>query len=295
MPRAYSISVDAIAAERRRVNDDLEKFDVSRVIRLDELALRPMGPSDVHLKILAVSAEHNVDHAALARRAVERLGPHPAVRAGLDLAEPADRARWLVLARLLSERVRDEVALAAFARLAADPGAEPAGLAGADPAHVAAALAEAGMAKPEVIAAVLCRSARALCERHRGDLESLAAGSDDFEALGRALTALAPGLGAASVLRFLRPLRDAWTAARETPLAAPARAAAIHLGLLGESEDLDGEPAALRALCANELGDLAANDVESALERLGAEACRAGRIERCPLGADCPQSAQGEC
>ena len=66
MPRAYSISVDAIAAERRRVNDDLEKFDVSRVIKLDELALRPMGPRDVHLKILAVSAEHNVDHAALA-------------------------------------------------------------------------------------------------------------------------------------------------------------------------------------------------------------------------------------
>jgi NADPH:quinone reductase-like Zn-dependent oxidoreductase len=66
MPRAYSISVDAIAAERRRVNDDLEQFDVSRVIKLDELALRPMGPRDVHLRILAVSAEHNVDHAALA-------------------------------------------------------------------------------------------------------------------------------------------------------------------------------------------------------------------------------------
>src|SRR5262245_59018541 len=66
MPRAYSISVDAIAAERKRVNDDLEQFDVSRVIKLDELGLRPMGPRDVHLRILAVSAEHNVDHAALA-------------------------------------------------------------------------------------------------------------------------------------------------------------------------------------------------------------------------------------
>src|SRR5438477_3933676 len=66
MPRAYSISVDAIAAERRRVNDDLEQFDVSRVIRLDELTLRTVGPRDVHLRILAVSAEHNVDHAALA-------------------------------------------------------------------------------------------------------------------------------------------------------------------------------------------------------------------------------------
>jgi crotonyl-CoA carboxylase/reductase len=48
------------------VGGDLEKFDVSRVIQLDELSLREMGPRDVHLRILAVSAEHNVDHAALA-------------------------------------------------------------------------------------------------------------------------------------------------------------------------------------------------------------------------------------
>src|SRR5690348_8202638 len=66
MPRAYSISVESIAAERRRVNDDLSRFDVARVIKMDELQLRPMGPRDVHLRILAVSAEHNVDHAALA-------------------------------------------------------------------------------------------------------------------------------------------------------------------------------------------------------------------------------------
>jgi len=66
MPQAFSISAEAIAEERRRVGDDLEKVDVSRVIRLDELELREMGPRDVHLKILAVSAEHNVDHAALA-------------------------------------------------------------------------------------------------------------------------------------------------------------------------------------------------------------------------------------
>jgi len=66
MPRAYSISTEAIAAERARVKDDLSQVDVSRVIALDDLELRAMGPSDVHLKILAVSGEHNVDHAALA-------------------------------------------------------------------------------------------------------------------------------------------------------------------------------------------------------------------------------------
>ncbi len=66
MPRAYAITAEAIAAENERVGGDLEKMDVSRVVRLDELVLPEMGPKDVHLKILAVSAEHNVDHAALA-------------------------------------------------------------------------------------------------------------------------------------------------------------------------------------------------------------------------------------
>ena len=66
MTRAYSITSDAIAAERQRVGNDLAKFDVASVIQLDEVALRELGPSDVRLRILAASAEHNVDHAALA-------------------------------------------------------------------------------------------------------------------------------------------------------------------------------------------------------------------------------------
>jgi crotonyl-CoA carboxylase/reductase len=66
MPKAFAITADAIAAERERVGDDLDRFDVSRVIQLDELTLREVGPRDVHLRILAVSAEHNVDHSALA-------------------------------------------------------------------------------------------------------------------------------------------------------------------------------------------------------------------------------------
>jgi NADPH:quinone reductase-like Zn-dependent oxidoreductase len=66
MPRAYAITAAAIAAERKRVDDDLDKVDVSRVVALDELELPELGRTDVHLRILAVSAEHNVDHAALA-------------------------------------------------------------------------------------------------------------------------------------------------------------------------------------------------------------------------------------
>jgi len=66
MPEAYSISADAIAAERARVDNDLSKFDAANVIRLDELELRAVGPRDVHLRILAISVEHNIDHAVLA-------------------------------------------------------------------------------------------------------------------------------------------------------------------------------------------------------------------------------------
>jgi len=64
--RQYSITQEAIAAERARVNDDLSKIDIARVIALDTIKLRDVGSKDVKLKILAVSGEHNVDHAALA-------------------------------------------------------------------------------------------------------------------------------------------------------------------------------------------------------------------------------------
>jgi len=64
--RAYSITTEAVAAEAKRVGGKTADVDVSRVIALDELNLRELGPSDVRLKILAASAEHNIDHAATA-------------------------------------------------------------------------------------------------------------------------------------------------------------------------------------------------------------------------------------
>ncbi len=66
MARAYSITVEAIEKERARVGGDLSRVDVSRVIALDELDLPPVGPGQVRMRVLAVSGEHNVDHAALA-------------------------------------------------------------------------------------------------------------------------------------------------------------------------------------------------------------------------------------
>jgi crotonyl-CoA carboxylase/reductase len=64
--RAYAITADAIARERERVGGDVGKMDVANVIALDKLELRDVGPTDVHIRILAASAEHNIDHAATA-------------------------------------------------------------------------------------------------------------------------------------------------------------------------------------------------------------------------------------
>jgi crotonyl-CoA carboxylase/reductase len=64
--RAYAITADAVARERERVGGDAAKMDVANVIALDKLELRDVGPGDVHMRILAASAEHNIDHAATA-------------------------------------------------------------------------------------------------------------------------------------------------------------------------------------------------------------------------------------
>ena len=64
--RAYAITEEAVAREAERAGGDFDKVDVSKVIALDELELRDMGPKDVRLRIIAASAEHNVDHAVLA-------------------------------------------------------------------------------------------------------------------------------------------------------------------------------------------------------------------------------------
>src|SRR3954452_2999332 len=64
--RAYAITAEAVARERERVGGDAENMDISKVIELDKLELPDLGASNVHLRILAVSAEHNIAHAATA-------------------------------------------------------------------------------------------------------------------------------------------------------------------------------------------------------------------------------------
>ena len=66
MTRAYSITAERLAAETEAAGGDPGAVDVSKVVALDDLELRDVGPHDVRLKILAASAEHNIDHAATA-------------------------------------------------------------------------------------------------------------------------------------------------------------------------------------------------------------------------------------
>ena len=66
MSRAYSITAEAIAAERARVDDDLERVDIARIVALDDLELPELKQRDVKMRVLVVSAEHNIAHAALA-------------------------------------------------------------------------------------------------------------------------------------------------------------------------------------------------------------------------------------
>ena len=66
MTRAYSITAERLAAETEATGGDPSAIDVSKVVALDDLELRDLGPRDVQLKILAASAEHNIDHAATA-------------------------------------------------------------------------------------------------------------------------------------------------------------------------------------------------------------------------------------
>ena len=64
--RAWSITAEAVAAERERTGGKAADIDVSKVLQLGDLELRDVGPTDVRMRVLAVSAEHNIDHAATA-------------------------------------------------------------------------------------------------------------------------------------------------------------------------------------------------------------------------------------
>lgn len=160
----------------------------------------------------------------------------------------------------------ENAACAAFRALAAAGLDAPPALAAAQPDPVARILERAKLPRAPQRAAALVRSCRGLVEDYGGSPAKLAAAAEGLDDLGARLAGLARGIGAATVLGFLRPLRGLWPAAADLPLSPAAEAAAEHLGLAW-----NGDP-----------------DVEAALERLGRRACLRGRPERCPLGEACP-------
>jgi hypothetical protein len=217
------------------------------------------------------------------------LGGHPLAGLGIEPADgDAALLRWWIAALLLSSRRDAARADSAFGALREAGLLELRTLGTATPEAVAAHLEAAGARDPMSPATRLVRSARALAEEHQGSLETVARGCTALEELGEHLARLSPGVGTGTVVRFLRPLRDLWPAAREIPLTPAARAAAIHLGWIGEGEDQEGEPGALCAFLAGEARAPKLRDVEAALERLGRAACLRERPDRCPLGRECP-------
>ena len=218
---------------------------------------------------------------------VTRFGGHPAAALGLDLGDEAGVFGWLAAACLLAASRSEPQALAAFRALESEGLLRADALAVAEPARVARCVAAAATPRPERPALLLVRIARAVCARE-GGLAGLLAGADELASAGESLVGLAPGLGPATALRFLRPLRARFPSARETPLAASARAAALHLGWIAEGDDEEGAADALAARLLREpdAPDLA--DVEAALERLGRGSCAAARPDRCALAEACP-------
>lgn len=221
--------------------------------------------------------------AARLRRLERAFGAHPARATGLprDPDDPEALVHWLGLSLLLDPR---------------GSGVEPAlqaglpGLVGGDPDGVAARLAAAGVKRPEAVAPIFWRLGRSLGPEPGDALRRLGREALDLEALAGSLLRLAPGFGRAAVARFLSPLRDAWPAASELPLDAAAIAAGRHLGALDDWDDPETAAARLGVWLESENDDVPVPvwEAEWWLAALGRRACLRERLDRCPLGADCP-------
>lgn len=224
---------------------------------------------------------------------VARLGFHPMREIRVDPRAPDDDGLrcWLFTAALLQARVAEDRALAS-ARAACENGWGAASGPERDPAELTAILEVADYPRPEAASRLLVRLGRSLDADYGGSLSRLAADCEGLEELGGRLARLAPGFGPAAVARFLRPLREVWAAADDLPLAASARAAALHLGWADETDDpAHGASILRRVVCGQDGPSLP--DLEAALERLGTVACRRDRVDRCPLEARCPQRRLG--
>lgn len=231
---------------------------------------------------------------------LERLGAHPATRLGLDLdGDDEALGAWLVACVLLGGRTREDVALDAFRGLRARGAARPEAVADLGPAALQPLLEAASLPRSEAVAAVLFRVCRGLVRDYAGSVERLARQAESLEDLAGRLARLGSGFGGAGVLRFLTPLRDRWSVARDLPAAPAVGAAAADLGWVADRDDLESVPAAVSRRLRNEarpanVHGKGPRDLEAALDRLGRAACLRERPDRCPLGERCPKRSPTE-
>lgn len=219
---------------------------------------------------------------------IARFGGHPIRELEINLDACNGLESWMVAACLYHGRVEEDVAARAFRGLDVANLGNSMSIAKRSPVELESLLVSADYPAPDSMAYRLWRISRTLDEQHGGSLTALASESDLLEDLAARLSRLAPGFGAAGVANFLRPLRDHWIQAREVPLHPAALAAAVHVGLIAEGEDTEGEPGALRLALRSDPVAPSLADAESALARLGARACLRDRTTRCPLGDGCP-------
>jgi endonuclease III len=226
---------------------------------------------------------------------VRRIGPHPAVLLELDLDSGEDAALggWLLASCLLDARTPETRGLEAWRSLQKQGLDAPDTLEPDAVEVVTGCFKEAGLSRPDRLAPMLIRLATSLRRDYAGSLDRLASAADGLEDLASRLARLAPGFGQARVARFLRPLRDRWTAVDELPLDRAALAAAVHLGYAEPDLDPESGPSRLRQALESfathsASGTPPLRDFEAALERLGRASCVRNRVEQCPLASDCP-------
>lgn len=217
---------------------------------------------------------------------VEAMGGHPLGQLAPEGVEPDDAAlfRWLLVSLLISGRASAPHAIGAVRGLEADRPALPEALAGLGATSLAEALAGAGISHPERLAPRLVRVARGLLGAG-GSISALGRDALDLESLAGELAALGPGLGAATLSRFLAPLRERFPAAADLPVEPAATVAAIHLGWLPEGCEGDAAFEPLRRRAAAAAVDVV--DLEWALGQLGRRACARNNPRRCPV-TRCP-------
>ncbi len=225
---------------------------------------------------------------------ISKLGGLLAPKLGIDLHSESDgsTARWFLIASLMGPQFGEDRIEKAYPLLCGAKLDTLQEILHAEPQSLISTLEAAGHPKPEANAAKLRRAAEALDSIYAGSFDRLAGEAESVEDLAGRIAALASGVGPATVLRFLRPLRDRWLLADEIPLDNVARSAAIHLKLIREGEDEEGSPGALRAawngIASSSSEETNFADLEAALTRLGQISCRRGRAAACPLPALCP-------